>query len=216
MESMAFGVDSIALHPDDSKLFVSEHAGIFDPGSNPAVVNVYNTADGTLIGPLNGTILAPTGVCVGTVGGGGGGGGGDGGGAVDFDYFGGKVGISVIDGPDNDVVDLNTTFAPGADGDGINPATEDVTIEVGGVSVTIPAGSFVLKTTKKTQFYTFNGFVGRVKVELKIDVLGDGSYTFKGTLSNVNLDGVTNPVTVSLTIGDSTDTGSFDTIAGIN
>jgi len=75
------------------------------------------------------------------------------------------------------------------------------------------ADSFTLKTTKKRQFLKFSGFVGIVSVDLKIDVLA-GDYTFKGTLSNVNLDGVTNPVTVSLTVGD--DTGSFDVTAGIN
>ena len=226
-ETGTFGVDSIAVHPDDSKLFVSEQAGF----AVPAAVNVYNTSDGTLIGPLVDTagdltpsaaILAPTGVCLRMIGGDGGGDDGgdddgdDAGGAVAFDYFGGKVDIDLIDGPNNDQVAFNTTFKPGADSDGIDPASEPVTIEIAGVSVTIPAGSFTLKTTKKNQFYRFNGFIGGVKVDLKIDVSAGGVYSFKGTLSNVNLDGVTNPVTVSLTIGDGTDTGSFDTTASIS
>lgn len=211
VETAAFGVDSIAVHPDDSKLFVSEHTG-FGP-ETVAVVKVYNTADGTLIGPLSDTangvapsaaILAPTGVCVGTVGGSA---------DVEFAAFDGNVSISLIEGADNDEVALNTTFTPGA-GDGIDPENEDVTIEVAGVSVTIPGGSFTLKTTPRRQFLRFAGFIGIVSVDLKIDVLAGGDYTFKGSLSNVNLDGVTNPVTIKLTIGD--DTGSFDATAGIN
>jgi len=209
VETAAFGVDSIAVHPDDSKLFVSEHTG-FGP-ETVAAVKVYNTADGTLIGPLSDTangaapsvaILAPTGVCVGTVGG-----------LVEFVAFDGNVNISLVEGADNDEVALNTTFTPGA-GDGIDPENEDVTIEVAGVSVTIPGGSFTLQTTPRRQFLRFSGFVGVVSVDLKIDVLAGGDYTFKGSLSNVNLDGVTNPVTIKLTIGD--DTGSLDTTAGIN
>ena len=65
------------MHPDGTRLFVSEHAGFdpltFLPTGTPASVNVYNTADGSLIGPLSDTadgtdpstaIEAPTGLCI--------------------------------------------------------------------------------------------------------------------------------------------------------
>ncbi len=216
VETGAFGVDSIALHPDGSKLFVSEHAGFPPDQLPPAAVNVYDTATGALIGPLSDTpggatpstaIGAPTGVCVGSVGDSG---------NVEFADFDGTVKITLGEGSDDDTVALNTTFTLGTDNDGFDLDTEDLTIEVmgdPGVSVTIPAGSFVVKTNPAKTFFKFDGVIDGVAIELKIDVLGGDSFTFKGSLANVNLDDTVpaDPVTVSLTIGD--DSGSFDVLA---
>lgn len=46
LETRSFGVDSVVVHPDDSSVFVSEHANPFAAPPLPAAVNVYSTADG--------------------------------------------------------------------------------------------------------------------------------------------------------------------------
>ncbi len=212
IETQGFGIDSIAVHPDGTRLFVSEHAGFdpltFRPTDALASVNVYNTADGSLIGPLSDiadgatpstAIEAPTGICFGPVG--------DGGGPLAFAAYDGSVQILLLDGDLNDTVFLNTTLTLGVGNDGFDLDEEELTIQVEGVSVTIDADSFVRKTTKKKDFFKFDGVIDGVTVELKIDILGGDSYDFKGSLAGVTLDS-TDPVDVTLTIGD--DGGTFE------
>ena len=209
LETRSFGVDSVVVHPDDSSVFVSEHANPFAASPLPAAVNVYSTATpGSLIGPLSDTpggltpstaILAPTGICLRTIGGGGG--------PLAFAAFDGSVKILLLEGDLNDTVFLNTTLTLGVGNDGFDLDEEQLTIQVEGVSVTIPKGSFEKKTTKKKEFFKFDGVIDGVTVELKIDILGGDSFTFKGSLAGVTLDS-TDPVEVTLTIGD--DSGTFE------
>ena len=213
IETQGFGIDSIALHPDGTQLFVSEHAGYdsdFAPTGTPAAVNVYNT-DGSFEGPLSDiadgvtpstAIKAPTGICFGPIG--------DVGGPLAFAAYDGSVQILLLDGDLNDTVFLNTTLTLGVGNDGFDLDEEELTIQVEGVSVTIDAGSFERKTTKKKDFFKFDGVIDGVTVELKIDILGGGdSFTFKASLAGVTLDS-TDPVDVTLTIGD--DGGTFEAL----
>ncbi len=78
--------------------------------------------------------------------------------------------------------DLKESFTLGANSNGINPVTENVTLEIGTFSVTIPAGSFEQKPNGR---FDFKGVINDVKLK------GKGG----------DLTGLTNPVTVVLTIG---------------
>jgi hypothetical protein len=99
--------------------------------------------------------------------------------------------------------DLKESFTLGANSNGINPVTENVTLQIGTFSVTIPPGSF--KQIPHGRF-AFEGVINGVSLEVQIVPLGNNIFTFKAEGKGINLTGLTNPVTVVLTIGD--DTGS--------
>ncbi len=99
--------------------------------------------------------------------------------------------------------DLKESFTLGANSNGINPVTENVTLQIGTFSVTIPPGSF--KQIPHGRF-TFEGVINGVSLEVQIVPLGNNIFIFKAEGRGVDLTGLTNPVTVVLTIGN--DTGS--------
>jgi hypothetical protein len=99
--------------------------------------------------------------------------------------------------------DLKESFTLGAISNGINPLTENVTLQIGTFSVTIPPGSF---TQIPHGRFAFEGIINGVSLEVQIVPLGNNIFTFKAEGTGVDLTGLTNPVTVVLTIGD--DTGS--------
>jgi 6-phosphogluconolactonase (cycloisomerase 2 family) len=104
--------------------------------------------------------------------------------------------------------DLNESFTLGKNSNGINPVTENVTLKIGSFSVTIPAGSF---TKNPNGRFAFQGAINGVSLQVQIVPLGNNSFTFKAEGAGANLTGLTNPVTVVLTIGN--DSGSTTTTA---
>ena len=73
----------------------------------------------------------------------------------------------------------------------------------GTFSVTIPPGSFEQKPNGR---FDFKGVINDVKLKAQIVPLGNNIFTFNAEGKGVDLTGLTNPVTVVLTIG--TDSGS--------
>jgi hypothetical protein len=73
-----------------------------------------------------------------------------------------------------------------------------VTLQIGAFSVTIPAGSFKLNPNGR---FAFQGLSNGVSLAVQIVPLGNNIFTFKADGSGVALTGLTNPVTVVLTIG---------------
>jgi DNA-binding beta-propeller fold protein YncE len=94
--------------------------------------------------------------------------------------------------------DLNESFTLGTNSNGINPVTENVTLQIGTFSVTIPAGSFKLNPNRR---FAFQGLINGVSMQVQIIPLGNNIFTFMAEGTGVNLTGLTNPVTVVLTIG---------------
>ena len=99
--------------------------------------------------------------------------------------------------------DLKESFTLGANSNGINPLTENVTLQIGTFSVTIPAGSF--KQIPHGRF-VFEGVINEVRLEVQIVHLGNNIFTFNAEGKGVDLTDLTNPVTVVLTIGVNTGT----------
>jgi hypothetical protein len=93
---------------------------------------------------------------------------------------------------------LNESFTLGKNSNGINPLTENVTLQIGTFSVTIPAGSFKQIPHGK---FAFEGTINGVSLQVQIVPLGNNIFTFKAEGTGVDLTGLTNPVTVVLTIG---------------
>src|SRR5438105_4902207 len=88
------------------------------------------------------------------------------------------------------------TFTPGSSGS-IDPLTQDVTLQLGGFSATIPAGSFAAVSGS----FTFTGAINGVPMDATIQPQAGGyGFTFDGagapSLPTVN------PVTVGLGIGN--------------
>jgi hypothetical protein len=110
---------------------------------------------------------------------------------------------------------INATLTLGTSSDGIAPLTEAVTIHVGSVSATIPAGSFTFHPAKKKQpsQYTFAGIIDGVSLNAKITPLGGNLFEFKASGIGVDLTGTVNPVTVGLLLGD--DQGGAEVTAAI-
>ena len=98
----------------------------------------------------------------------------------------------------------NGNFTLGAGSNGINPATENVDLEIGTFSTTIPAGSFIFHPAKnnKGAGFTFDGEIDSVLLSVKISDLGGGNLQLQASGQDANLAGTTNPITVGLTIGD--------------
>ena len=81
-----------------------------------------------------------------------------------------------------------------------------MTLKIGTFSVTIPAGSFKKNPNGR---FAFEGTINGVSLQVQIVPLGNNIFTFKAEDTGVDLTGLTNPVTVVLTIG----IGSSTTIA---
>lgn len=134
-------------------------------------------------------------------------------GFVFFSAFNAKVEIALGPFANDDKFDVNATFSLGAESDGINPLTEDVSLKVGAFSTTIPAGSFIFHPAKpkKPAQFTFEGVVAGVALEAKIIPVGANTFQFKAEGKGAELTGTVNPVTLGLTIGN--DSGSASVTA---
>jgi hypothetical protein len=125
-------------------------------------------------------------------------------GGIPFSSFNGKLALNSANGS----FDLNASFTLGTGGN-INPVTEPVTLTIGTYSVTIPADSFA----QKKPGYTFQGVINGATLNLLIK-FGDtaGSYRFQAEGRGVNLTGTTNPVTVTLSIGDNSGNTNIEAV----
>ena len=84
----------------------------------------------------------------------------------------------------------------------INPLAQAVALQVGPFSATIPAGQF----KQFGPLFTFAGVISGVNVQALIAPTGTLRYAFLAAAEHPNLTGTTNPVPVTLTIGNDTGT----------
>jgi len=99
--------------------------------------------------------------------------------------------------------DLNESFTLARKSNGINPVTQNLTLKIGTFSVTIPPGSFRLNPYGR---FAFQGTINGLSLQVQIVPLGNDIFTLKAEGTGVDLTGLTNPVTVVLTIGSDSDT----------
>jgi hypothetical protein len=109
----------------------------------------------------------------------------------------------------DDSFKLTSAFSLGKDSNGIAPLNEEVSLQVGAFSTTIPAGSF--GENGKGRF-VFQGVINHVTLEVVIRSLGSGESKFTANAADVNLTGTGVPLTVKLAIGD--DVGSASLAKG--
>jgi YVTN family beta-propeller protein len=97
---------------------------------------------------------------------------------------------------------LVSNFILGGNSNGINPAYEAVTLEIGTFTVTIPPGSF---TPTSPGTYAFFGVISGLTINATITQTGSKEYTFQAT-ANANLSKTKSPATVTLAMGNDTGT----------
>jgi hypothetical protein len=107
---------------------------------------------------------------------------------------------------------LIAEFTAGASSTGLNPATGAVTLQIAGYMVTIPAGSFKQVGMGTRAPYSYEGTINGVTMWVVITPLGGNRYGLAAAGSPVNLTGATNPVTVTLTIGNNSGTTAVKAI----
>jgi hypothetical protein len=173
----------------------------FDEGTGQVVHDTVGQSDGQIDGPewVSGVELvrASCGTPV-----------------VPFTSFTAKVEIDLAPRT-ADAFELQSHFTLGVDSDGIHPLTEEVTLalmgKTGSFTTSLPVGSF---TQDKQGRFTFAGTINGVKLKVTMTPRGDHRYTFEAEGERADLTGITNPVTVILTIGD--DSGSTPVKAEFN
>jgi hypothetical protein len=94
---------------------------------------------------------------------------------------------------------LEELFTLGAISNGINPLTQNLALQIGTFSVTIPQGSF---KEIGSRIFVFQGVLNGVNLSVQIVALGNNIFALAAGSKGVSLTGLTNPVTVVLTIGD--------------
>jgi hypothetical protein len=98
-------------------------------------------------------------------------------------------------------------FTLGAGSTGIDPSSESVELQLGSLSVTVPAGSF--KEHRKHE-YDYDGRINGVDLHFTIDWLYGDDYYFNVEGRAMIATWYKNPVTVGLTIGEDEGTTSVN------
>jgi hypothetical protein len=104
--------------------------------------------------------------------------------------------------------EVTTRFKLSADGDGIHPMKESVTLQLGSSTITIPAGA--LHSFRNG--FNFSGKIGAVYLTAELKILNKGGYRFTAKGSGIDLTGTSIPINVGLIIGN--DQGSVKLVAG--
>jgi hypothetical protein len=128
---------------------------------------------------------------------------------VPFLAFNAKLEIDLEHKPTKDRFELLSSFTLGTASNGINPAAEPVTLKTGTFTTTIPPGSF---KDIGQGIFVFRGVIGGVRLEALIAPTGSSRYALVAAAQDANLTGTTNPVPVTLTIGDDCGTASVQAL----
>ncbi len=98
---------------------------------------------------------------------------------------------------------LQAFFTQGTGAPAIDPVAQGMTLTVGTYTVTIPPGAF--HQTKKGWF-VYEGKIGGVVLEVRISQTGASSYELQAEASRVDLTSLTNPIAVTLALGNNNGT----------
>ncbi len=101
----------------------------------------------------------------------------------------------------NKKFDLDAAFTLGAGNNGIAPLTEQMILQFGTLSFTIPAGAF---HQVNATLFEFDGTISGFSLEVSLRSLGNGRYSLQVDGKGVKINETANPIYVSLTIGNDT------------
>ena len=103
---------------------------------------------------------------------------------------------------DDDTFRVMADFSLNTDGDGIDPSTEEVRLQLGSYAVSIPAGSFRSDANGPVEF---EGVIERVTLKLVFSPAAGPrgrNFTLRAHGKGVRLDGTVLPVGLALHVGD--------------
>jgi YVTN family beta-propeller protein len=171
----------VAVTPDGAHVYVSNHdsnsVSVIDASSNTVTAAVPISAPGAI------SIVPPPQ-------------------GVPFLSFNARLDIHFGRKPDRDAFELESSFTlNGSASDGIHPDAEPVKLQVGPFLATFPLGSFKPHGDRS---YTFVGVIDGVRLHARIERTGVRRYRFLAEAKDANLTGITNPVQVSLSVGNDT------------
>ncbi|MGH7965441.1 MAG: MopE-related protein [Candidatus Binatia bacterium] len=113
--------------------------------------------------------------------------------------------------PNADKLTVQGRFQLDTGSDGANPATEAVTLTVGAFSQILPAGAFTQKGTPPQATWTFKGATGGL-TKLVITQASE-QWTFNANASGITLAGTTNPIPITVQIGN--DSGALTLVFAV-
>ena len=113
--------------------------------------------------------------------------------------------------PNQDSFNLHSLFTVSSTAPAIHPHRDQVTLQVGTFSVTIPSGSF---TKQPDGFFFFSGMIDGVSLKARITPTATLQYAFHAKATGASLTGTKNPVYVTLIIGG--DSGATSVTAAIS
>jgi len=131
--------------------------------------------------------------------------------SVPFSTFQAKLKITLRAGTNDDAFEMEARFTLGAHSNGINPLTDEVKLQIGTFSTTLPAGSFIEVTKRR---FEFQRVIHGVAFEAVIQSLDHRRFLIKVERWRADLTGTVNPVPIILTIGN--DTGSTSVVASLS
>jgi YVTN family beta-propeller protein len=178
--SVGAAPSGVAVTPDGLHVYVSNQ------GSDS--VSVINTASNTVVDTIL-SVAGPSAISIMSrpLG-------------IPFLVFDAKLNIDLDRQPEKDAFELDSSFILNSTGGNrIHPDTEPIKLQVGPFIASIPAGSF---KRREGRSYTFEGVINGVHLRAKIELMGRFRYAFLVEAKGANLSGTTNPVQVSLGIGD--------------
>jgi hypothetical protein len=94
---------------------------------------------------------------------------------------------------------LISNLTLGSASQGINPVAEEVTLNIGTFTISIPPGSF---QNNSPGHWTFVGVINGVSLQVVIQLTAPRQYIFGVNAQNVSLIGIQTPVTVALNFGN--------------
>ena len=106
--------------------------------------------------------------------------------------------IEFNDNPQEEGFKLKGGFTLGKASDGIDPSNEDVAVEVGASSITIPAGSFI----KDDGAFDFEGIINSADIRMRIEAEDETRFNFKAKVKQVDLTDTANPMGIALRVGN--------------
>ena len=169
----------VAVTPDGKYVYVSNQVS--------SSVAVINTASNTVVatvpvaGPSAISIIPPPQ-------------------GIPFLAFNARLDVNLGRNPNQAAFDLGSSFILNSTAsNGIHPDTEPVKLQVGPFIATIPSGLF---RRRGDGSYTFEVVIDGVRLAAKIELRGSFRYAFHAEVKGANLSGTTNPVQVSLGIGN--------------